>query len=213
MKWQRAARLVIAVVGIAFAILVATSMKRRTAPQSEPPVPRADPSAVVESEGGSTLRIRGDREDGVLKYKRLLTYANGASKMLGVTLTSERDGKTFVVTGEEGQAGENESTMELSGGVRLEASDGLVVTGERASYSKAENVVRVPGPVSFSRGHMSGSGVGLEYKQGEDILVIADRALIDVKANDDGTGGMTLASGSLEFRRAERLLRLDRVAR
>jgi lipopolysaccharide export system protein LptA len=213
MKWQRVARLVIAVVGIAFAVVVASTMKRRTPPQTQPPVPRADPTAVVESEGGSSVRISGDREEGVLKYERLLTYANGASKMIGVTLTSERRGQTFVVSGAEGQAGENDSSMELSGGVRLEASDGMVVTADRASYSKAANLIRVPGAVAFSRGRMKGTGIGLDYNQTDDVIVISDRAAIEVAPDKAGTGAMTLASGALEFRRVEKIIRLDRGAR
>lgn len=212
MKWQRTARLIIAVVGIAFAIGVGMNMRRRNTPHTAPLVPRADPTAVVESEAGSTVRINRSQEQGILKYQRLLTYANGASKMLGVTLTTERRGETFTVTGAEGQAGQNDSSLELTGGVRLESTDGLVMTAERATYSDAENIIRVPGAVSFSRGAMSGSGIGLDYHQTEDVIVIADRAAIDVKSNK-GNPPMALASGSLEFRRVEKIIRLDRNAR
>jgi lipopolysaccharide export system protein LptA len=213
MKWQRSARLIVAVVGITFAIGVGMNLRRRVTPQTAPPVPRADPTAVVESEGGSTVRINRNQEEGVLEYQRLLTYANGASKMLGVTITTERRGQTFTVTGAEGQAGENDSAMELSGGVKLESTDGLVVTAERATYSKADNFVRVPGAVSFSRGRMNGSGIGMDYNQTDDVITIGDRAAIDVKADKDGTGAMTLASGSLEFRRVDKIIRLDRGAK
>jgi lipopolysaccharide export system protein LptA len=213
MRWQRIARLVIAVAAVGFAVVVGMNMRQRTRPQTAPPVPRADPSAVVESEGGSTVRINRNQEEGVLKYQRLLTYANGASKMLGVTITTERKGQTFTVTGAEGQAGENDSTVELSGGVRLESTDGLIVSADRASYSKAENFVRVPGAVSFSRHRMTGSGFGFDWNQTEDVITIGDRAAIQVKADERGAGAMTLASGALEFRRVEKIVRLDRGAK
>ena len=213
MKWQRIARLVIATAAIAFAIVVGMNLRQRSAPKAAAPVPRADPTAVVESEGGSTVRINRNQEEGVLKYQRLLTYANGASKMLGVTITTNRKGQTFTVTGAEGQAGENESTTELSGGVRLESTDGLVMTADRASFSRADNFVRIPGAVAFSRGRMSGTGIGLDYNQTEDVIVIADRAAIDVKADQKGAGALTVASGTLEFRRVEEIMRLDRGAK
>jgi lipopolysaccharide transport protein LptA len=213
MKWQRTARLVVAVIGIAAALAVATTMKSRTTPPSAPIVPRTDPAAVVESEGGSTVRIRGERRDGVLAYERLLTYANGTSKMMGVTITSERDGKTFKVTGAEGQAGENESSIELSGGVHMESTDGMTVDAERASFSRSENIVRVPGAVTFSRGRMSGRGIGLDFDQGQNVMRIAAEAAVDVKADAKGGGAMSLSSGTLELRRGERTLRLDRGAR
>lgn len=213
MRWQRTARIVIAVVGVASAVGVGMNMKRRTTPQSQPPVPRTDPAAVVESEGGSSVRISGEREQGVLTYERLLTYANGASKMIGVTITSERNGKTYVVKGAEGQAGENESSMELSGGVTMEASDGMKVAADRATYARSENLVRVPGAVTFSRGRMAGSGIGLDYNFQQDVIVISDRPVIDVAADEKGGGAMALVAGALEFRRLERLIRLDRGAK
>jgi lipopolysaccharide export system protein LptA len=212
MKWQRAARLVIAVVAIAFAVGLGLTMKRRTTPHAEPPVPRTDPTALVESEGGSTIRITGSHQDARIEYKRLLSYASGASKMVGVTITSERSGKTFVITGGEGQAGANESSVDLTGGVRMQASDGLTLSADRASYSKADNIVHVPGDVVFSRGRTSGSGVGMDYDQNQDIVTIADRASITVAPDGDGAGGMTLAAGTLEFRRTEKIMRLDRHA-
>ncbi len=212
MRWQRIARLVLAIIGITFAIGVGMTMKRRTTPLSQPPVPRTDPTAVVESEGGSSVRINGEREQGVLTYERLLTYANGASKMVGVTITSDRNGKTFVIKGAEGQAGENESSMELTGGVTLEASDGMRVAADRATYARAENLVRIPGAVTFSRGRMSGSGIGLDYNFAQDVILISDRPIIDVAPDERGGDTMSLAAGALEFRRLERLIRLDRGA-
>ena len=92
MNWQRPARIGVAIIAVAFAVVVATNTKRRTAPRAEPPVPGADPTALVESEGGNTVRISGARQDGTLAYDRLLTYASGVSKMIGVTITSEREG-------------------------------------------------------------------------------------------------------------------------
>ena len=102
MTWQQPARIGVAIVAVVFAVVVATNTRRRTVPRAEPPVPGADPTALVESAGGNTVRISGAHQDGTLAYDRLLTYASGASKMIGVTITSERGGKTFIVKGREG---------------------------------------------------------------------------------------------------------------
>jgi lipopolysaccharide export system protein LptA len=210
MKWKRLARLVLASIAVAFAIVVGVTVTRRETPKTEPPVPRADPTAVIESEGGTTLRIKGEREDFNLSYERLLTYASGATRMMGVTIVTERSGRTYTIKGGEGQAGENESTMELSAGVRLEATDGMVVTADRASFSKAEGIVRIPGAVQFARDRMKGSGIGLDYDQTHDVVTIGERAAIAVAPDRQGTGAMTLASGSLVFRRTEKIVLLDR---
>jgi hypothetical protein len=45
------------------------------------------------------------------------------------------------------------------------------------------------------------------------VIVIGDRAAIDVKADENGAGALTLASGALEFRRVEEIMRLDRGAK
>lgn len=209
MKWQRTARLIFAAVAVLVAIGVGTQMKQRTRPKTEAPIPRSDPTALVESEGGSTVRIKGSREDGELKYERLLTYANGASKMIGVTITSERGGRSYVITGAEGQAGEGDTAMDLTGGVTLEASDGLKVSAERATYAKADNVIRVPGPVTFTRGRTKGSGVDMTFDQGTNVITIGHEARIDVRADRDGTGALSLSSDVLEMRRNERLLVLN----
>ncbi len=213
MKWRRAARVVLALAAVAFALVVATSMRQRQAPRTPPPVPRADPQAVIESQGGTTVRVKGEREDFNLTYERLLTYANGASRMVGVTIVTERSGRTYTVKGGEGQAGENETSMELSGGVRLEATDGMVVRADRATFSQAEGMVRIPGAAQFSRDRMSGSGFGFDYDQRQDIVRIGDRAAITVAAGKDGVGAMTIEAGGLEFHRTEKVVRLDRGAR
>ncbi|MFN7914340.1 MAG: LPS export ABC transporter periplasmic protein LptC [Vicinamibacterales bacterium] len=213
MRWQRIARLLFAIIGIAVAIGVGSTMKRRTTPQTQPPVPKTDPAAVVESEGGNSVRIQGSREEGTLTYERLLTYANGASKMMGVTITTERRNTTFVITGKEGQAGENESSIELSGGVTLQSSDGMRVTADRASFTRSDNVIRIPGAVEFSRGRTKGSGIGFDYHQTEDIIVIGDRAHMEQAADRNGADAMTLDAGGLEFRRVEKIIRMDRGAK
>ncbi|MEQ1911059.1 MAG: LptA/OstA family protein [Vicinamibacterales bacterium] len=210
MRWQKPARIGVAIVAVAFAVVVATNTKRRTTPRAEPPLPGADPTALVESEGGNTVRISGARQDGTLAYDRLLTYASGASKMIGVTITSERGGKTFVVKGREGQVGANDSNVQLTGGVRMESSDGLVVASDEASYIKADNIIRVPGAATFTRGRMTGSGNGLDYDQVQDVLRIAESAAIDVTPDAGGAGGMTMHAASLEFNRAVKVVRLDR---
>ena len=134
MKWQRALRIVIALAAIAFAVFVATNMKQRSAPVAQPPVPAADPSAVVESQGGNSVRVSGTKQEGTLAYDRLLTYASGVSKMMGVTITSERNGKTFVIKAKEGELGANDSAVQLTGDVRMDVSDGLVLTAQSATY-------------------------------------------------------------------------------
>lgn len=210
LKWQKTARVVTALVALACVVLVAATLRKRTPPLVQAPLTPTDPKAVLESAGGVSIRLNRDKEEVRLKYENLLTYQDGSTKMLNVTVTTERAGRTFVMRGDEGQVGERETTIELAGNIRVTANDGLVVTTDRATYLQAEGITRAPNHVEFSRGRMQGSGVGFNYDKNQDILTILDQAVVRVAPDAKGLGTMNVTSGALEFRRNERLIRFDR---
>lgn len=210
MRWQRTARLVIAVSAIAFAIGVGTTMRRRAVKTVEPPATRTDPTAVVESESGQTFRINREREEVRVHYDRLVTYQDNTSKMIGVRVTTERSDRTFVITAKEGQVGKGESIIELDGDVKVEASDGLILTTSHATFTQNDGMTRIPGMAHFSRGRMVGSGIGLNFDQAQDILTVIDEARVQVSADASGANATDIAAGSLEFRRREHSMRFER---
>jgi lipopolysaccharide transport protein LptA len=106
--------------------------------------------------------------------------------------------------------GKDESTIELDGNVKVEASDGLVLTTQRALYTQLDGLTRIPGEATFSRGRMNGSGLGMTFDQKENILVILDQARVHVAAGEDGLSATDMAAGTLEFKRRERVMRFDR---
>lgn len=198
-------------IAIAVVILVAVSLKRRPSATVQAPIARTDPKAVVESAGGQTIRLNKEREEIRINYDKLLTYADGSSRMLGVRVVTERaGGRTFTMTGKESAVARNESDVSLTGSVRVVASDGLVLTTESATYGGADGIVRAPGIVEFSRGRMSGSGLGFSYDKNKDFLSISDRALMRTTPGEDGTGRMEIAAGALEFSRGEKIVRFQR---
>ncbi len=210
-KWQKTARLVIAVAAVLFALMVALTLKRRTPPAIEAPVARTDPSAVVEGAGLRSFRINREHEDIRIEYERLLTYANNSTKMLGIKVTTERaGGRVFTIAGKEGQVGEHDSTVSVVGDVVVTATDGMIVKTDRATFTEADSLVRVPGPLEFSRGRISGTGIGATYDKNQNVLFIADRATVHMDADRSGTGAMDIAAGALEFRRDEKIIRFER---
>lgn len=215
---RRYARIVIAVFGVAFVVFVALQFKRRTAAPPGAAVARMDPRAVVETTTGTSLRINKSREDVHVKYDQLATYGDGSSKFVGVTITvpdRQRPDRQFTITAKEGKAGQNESEIALDGAVRLEASDGMIVRTEHATYTEGDGTVHAPGPVEFSRGRMSGSGVGARYDKTRDFLSIMSQAVVHVAPASDGTNavkgdsGLDVAAGSAGFARRERYLQFD----
>src|SRR3954471_16267351 len=92
MKWQRRARLILAAVAVISAAAVAVSLRPRPSTRRDTPVERSDPKATVESAGGHEIRINREREEVRVNYDKLLTYPDGTSKMVGVTVVTERAG-------------------------------------------------------------------------------------------------------------------------
>ncbi|OFV92657.1 MAG: LPS export ABC transporter periplasmic protein LptC [Acidobacteria bacterium RIFCSPLOWO2_12_FULL_65_11] len=215
MRWQRVARLLIVIASVAFTVVVVLAFKRRDLrPTASPPV-RTDPAAVAESTSGRVARFKLSREDVSVEYEKQLTYADGSTRLVGVTIVTEErgGGRRFTITGKEGRVGQNDATMTLDGDVRLASSDGVVVRTEHASYTDTDGVVSTDGPVEFSRGRTAGSGVGLTYDHRRDVLTILDQVVTEVAPDESGAGGTHVTSETAAFARGERSLRFTGGAR
>jgi LPS export ABC transporter protein LptC len=210
-RWQRRARLVVGLFAVAFTIFVALAFKTRTPPAAPTGVVPTDPGTVVQSTGGRMQRVKLSKEEVLIQYEKQQTYSDNTSKLFGVTITTtEKSGRTFTLTGKEGQAGKDDSSFRLDGNVRLVASDGLAVHAEHATYSDADGTVRAPGPIDFSRGRFAGTGVGMTYEKTRDALTILDQAVVHVKADEQGAGAADVTSGAATFVRPEKTIRFDR---
>ena len=171
MRWQKIARLAIAVFVVGFAIVVFLAMRQRpSAPGGANDLVRQDKEASVESGAGEHKTFKFGKLDFDLKYTGALTYKDGRSKFVGVTLTlPDRDGRTFVVTADEGEfiappgKPADMSEAKLNGHVKLTTDNGLEVHSSEATYDGKKGVLTIPGPVTFTRGRMKGSGVGATY--------------------------------------------------
>ena len=60
-----------------------------------------------------------------------MSYPDGSTRLLNVTVTSVRQGKTFVATGDEARVGENQTNLDMKGNVVMTSSDGLEATAEQ----------------------------------------------------------------------------------
>ena len=195
-----------ALVAVVSVVAIASTLKKRVTPQVQAPLTRTDEKAVLETSGGRGKRTNKTNPDFKITWDRMLTYEDGSSKLIGLKVITERNGKTFEITGKEGKVGDGEAAVEVHGNVHVKVSDGLEVTSENATFTKSDGIARAPGVVNFSRGHMSGSGVGFVYDNNQDILTIRDHAVVHVTPDEKGNGAMDVATSTLEFRRPERLL-------
>ena len=214
MKWQRWARLLIALFAVGFTVALALAFRPRVAGVRPAGEGLTDPNAVVESTSGRAWKVRRAREDVNVEYDRQLTYKDGSTRLLGVKIvTTERSGaRTFTVTAKEGFVGQNESVFTVIGDVQMIASDGLTAKIERALYDEGDGTVRAPGPVEFTRRRLSGTGVGMTYDKNQDVLVILDQAHILMQG---GAGGVAteVTAPTATLARHDRYLRFDHGSR
>jgi lipopolysaccharide export system protein LptA len=220
-RWQKAARLAIAVFVIAFAGFVFSAMRQRVAaPGGTPAASGADPEAIMESGAGERKGFNLGRLTDTLKFDKVVTYKDGTSKLFGVTLTlPDRNGRTFVVTADEGELvapadkpGEP-SVAKVRGHVKLTTDNGLEILGNQADYDGAAGVVTVPGPVTFTRGRMKGTGVGATYDRSRQVIWLLAEARIVVAPDAAGAGSVDASASTAGLARAENYIKLVGAAR
>ena len=154
MRWQKLARLAIAVFVIGFAGFVFLAMRQRVAPPSGGgDVTRADPAAILESGAGDRKSFKFGKRDSTVKWEKALTYKDGKSKLVGVTLElPDRNGRTFVVTCDEAEVvtppdkADQPSVAKCSGHVKLRTDNGVELLANEATFNDADGKVEAPGP-------------------------------------------------------------------
>jgi LPS export ABC transporter protein LptC/lipopolysaccharide transport protein LptA len=209
--WQRRTRFALAVFAVAIVGVVIYTKRGRDVRAANPPIERIDPKATVETLGGDAIQLRGARQNLRLEFDSQVTYKDGKTKLLGVKAkVDNRGGRNYVITAKEAQIGTDQSTFDASGDVRLETDDGLVATTQQASYVDSEGIVRAPGPVQFSQGRMTGTGVGFTYDEQRDTIWLLDQAVIHFTAEGD-RGAMDVTAGAAGFARKDRYMRFERT--
>ena len=180
-SWQRRLRLMFALGAVA----LASSWR---SPSSAAPVSATTPSAARirrrSSRPSISTRpgINRDKEEVRIQAGVMRAYGDGTAKGEKLTVTTVRSGgRTFILKSDRAEVGKNESSYTLEGNVRLTASDGLSVQTERATYLEAEGIIRAAGPVTFSRGRMSGSGIGFSYDKNQDRLRILKDVSVQIR--------------------------------
>ena len=212
MNWQRRTRIGLAIFGAAVVTVVYFSIGERRAPTAPVQVPRIDPNSQVEVEQGEAQRLRDTVRDFSIKFARSLAYGDGSQKMFEVQITvNKADGRTYVVTADEAIAGKDQRERQLTGHVILKVSDGFELTTDRATHNQDDSIVRAPGAVAFSKGHMTGSGGDAIYDQTRDILTIAEQAKINM-TDEKGQPTTDFSAGSAVLDRQQNTLTLDRQA-
>ena len=216
MRWQKTARIAIAIGVVVFTAIVFIALRRNQPSVASPATsPRTDPKALVE-----TGRIEHEQvENGKLVFsvaaEGLTTYADGRSLLHKArVILPDRGGRTLEILADEmdltsppNKSGEL-GTAKMRGNVRMRTDDGLIVTTNDASFDQPSNMLTAPGPVEFSRGRMKGSGVGATFDQNRNVLWLLKDATVSVAPDPQGNGGAEGSAASAGFARADHYVRL-----
>ena len=113
MKWQKAARLVAVLVGVATIAGVVVTMRTRQAPPAAATVARADPKAVAELSNGRMTQANGMHIPGFIDFKHSFPYEDGTVRFVEPKLTTTRAGREFHLSGLEATIGQKRVTYDF----------------------------------------------------------------------------------------------------
>jgi lipopolysaccharide export system protein LptA len=220
MRWQKIARLAIAVFIVAFASFVFLALRKTGTPSVRPEKLKIDDKAVVQTLGGADWkRVVNGKVQFAIKSQDQKIYEDGRNVFAYATLSlPDRDGRTITITSDEAEAtkppdGTNDfSTAIVRRNVKLRTSDDLIVTCDEATYNDKDGLLQVPGPVTFTRGRMTGKGTGATYDRNRDVLWLLADAQVSVIPDATGGGSMQATSGTAGLARADHYVRLSKNA-
>jgi lipopolysaccharide export system protein LptA len=202
---------VLAVIVLGVIGAVGYTLRPREARVAPAAVEKLPPKVTVITKGGDAIQLKGASQDLRIEFERQESYDNGQNKLFGVRIkVDNRGGRNYTITGKEMVLGKDQSSFDVAGDVKLETSDGLTAYGQSASYVDTEKIVKVPGPVKFARGRMSGTGIGFTYDEQRDTLWLLDQAVVHF-APENGAAAADLTAGGFGFARRDRYMRLERT--
>ena len=210
-SWHKPTRIGVAIVGLASAAAVYFTMGERRSAVPPQPVQYTDPKATAEISGCEAERFAGLKKYFEIKRcDRIVYYDDGSAKVVnGVFFVPKgEDGRTFTISAREATVGKNESRLEMSGGIRLDDSDGFFLTTDAATFNSETSVAETPGAVTFGKGRMSGSGTGMTYDQMHDVLRVRSQARVTT-VDEGGKPIMQFTSTSAMLDRVRHVLTAD----
>jgi LPS export ABC transporter protein LptC len=220
MRWQKIARLAIASFVIVFAGVVFFTMRQRAATPADVPLETApSDGAKIVNQGAVESELT---QNGKLRYritgKQHRVFPDGRNTIEQVKLTlPDRKGKTIVIEADLAEVtqppGKDLGVAVFKNNVVLSTNDGLEVKATTATYSDANGVITVPGPVQFKRGRLSGTGVGATYDKNRDVLWLLDQVHITVAPDKTGKGTSDVTSKTAGLARADNYIKLSTSAR
>jgi lipopolysaccharide export system protein LptA len=220
-RWQKSARLVIAVMGVGVAVALFV-LRRERAPvtTSSVKIETQDKAAKMETGVGQLqlTDIKTGKPRGSVEFGSSRHYEDGRSHYTKIHI-KRTDEPPFELWADsmdlQGRSVNSPSIPAeafLVGNVRLKTDDGLELTTDRATYVDANGLVTMPNDVSFVRGRLSGKGFGAIYNRDAQTFQFLDQARAEVAPDPQGKGKASASSKTMLLMRGKKSLLLDQAA-
>lgn len=202
---------------VVFAAVVVVSLRRGHSTQTPlPGVQKRDDKAQSQGGEGEIKNSEKGKVTFSLKFGNQLTYEDGRSKLGGgvTVVLPDKNGRAITIVSQDAEVSKPPDKAEVgnatfTGGVKLTTSDGVTITSATATYSDAEQMARIPGPMKFQKGRMSGSGIGATYDQTRNVLWLLDSAKVDVVPDKTGAGAAHVTSKTAGMARTEHYMKFQ----
>lgn len=209
--WQKRARIGVAAFGVVFAGIVYSAIRERDPAAPPEPVRRVDPKAIAETYSAVLNQLTRSERTYEVTAERLQQYSDGSSRLFGVRVAvPNRGGRDFVITAKEAYAANGRAELQLTGDVKVSASDGFELTTGEATFDQNTGIARAKGAVAFRKGRMSGSGVGMMYDQPNDVLRF-DASSRVIATDEEGDTAIDFSAGVSTLDRVGNVLTLERT--
>jgi len=219
MAWQKVARIIVALVGIGCAAVVYVLLRTPPVDDAAPAVVLLDDTVKAESRDSQGKQV--DRDGRVIYERwsgRSRELVDGRLMFDDVKISFPHGATTYTVTadmaessGVAGPTGEQPSTFVFRKNVRMVGENGFAVATEEATYLGAEQRINFPGAMSFTRGQLSGRGVGGDLYMGRSVLWLYDEAQMTI-APEDGSVGVVATAKRIGLADADHYLRMEEGA-
>lgn len=207
--WRRSLRIVLAlfVAGLGAAVLL--GLRERAVPAGAIVVERTDPDAVIQSRKSRIVQADSSGDNFIVSANHQLTYSDGRVRMLDgveVTVDAQDDLEGFVLQGAEASVTGDKQEVLLAGDVTFVSGDGLEARSESATYTRGDQIVRMPSAASFVRAGMRAAAQQAVYDRTGDLLRLWGDAEILLTEGESTTG---ISSASAEIAQTDGRMTFD----
>ena len=218
MTWQRRARFAVAAIGLGCAAAL-YFLARPHQPPAAPAfqTPPRDPEAKTQSGAGKFFHHNKDGKQVLeLSYEKSFDYPDGRSKFEKVHAKFAEGHQIYadlVETKGTATDGEGPRNFEFKGNVKVVDKGGATVSTGEATYDDATGIVVMPGEVTFTRGRLSGRGVGANYFRDQDLLQLLDQASLKVVPDEKDAETLEATARTMSFARPQKSVRMEQAVK